>query len=197
VETICLPCGVVVAWTKFDRSESTTNILEFLEFVYRTAKSRPGYICIDKGCQVLQTAVTNGSWETTWKNTSRFIVDTYHYINHRVNDYLCRKYCNPSPGDGSAPNLVIIAYDDKGKPYAKKAFNTQVCEQLNSWLGGFEPMLKLMKPGNFNWFMHTMLFYHTKYVLAKQKRQKNSLVVDENENLGLDEDEEDTDTESS
>ncbi len=125
VETICAPCGVVIAWTKFARSESTTNILNFLGSVYQTEDSRPDYICIDKGCQVLATAVTNGSWEV-WKQTTRFIVDAYHYINHRVEDYLCRKYCNPSPGDGSAPNLVVMAYDKKGNSYIKRAFNTQV-----------------------------------------------------------------------
>ena len=27
VETLCAPCGVVVAWTKFDKSESPTKIL--------------------------------------------------------------------------------------------------------------------------------------------------------------------------
>jgi len=52
VETICAPCGVVIAWTKFARSESTTNILRFLESVYTTEDSRPDYICIDKACQV-------------------------------------------------------------------------------------------------------------------------------------------------
>jgi hypothetical protein len=52
VETICAPCGVVIAWTKFARSESTTNILCFLESVYPTEDSRPDYICIDKACQV-------------------------------------------------------------------------------------------------------------------------------------------------
>jgi hypothetical protein len=31
VETICAPCGVVIAWTKFAKSESTTNILNWLE----------------------------------------------------------------------------------------------------------------------------------------------------------------------
>ncbi|KIM38574.1 hypothetical protein M413DRAFT_45603, partial [Hebeloma cylindrosporum] len=30
VETICAPCGVVIAWTKFAKSESPTNILNFL-----------------------------------------------------------------------------------------------------------------------------------------------------------------------
>jgi hypothetical protein len=125
VETICAPCGVVIAWTKFAKSESPTNILNFLGSVYQTEDSRPDYVCIDKGCQVLATAVTNGSWEI-WSRTTRIIVDAYHYINHRVLDYLCRKYCNPSPGDGSAPNLVVMAYDKNGNPYIKRAFNTQV-----------------------------------------------------------------------
>jgi hypothetical protein len=42
-----------------------------------------------------------------------------------------------------------------------------------------------MTPGNFNWFLHTMLFYHTKYVLRKQQMRKSD--GDEEENLGLDE----------
>ena len=31
-----------------------------------------------------------------------------------------------------------------------------------------------MKPGNFNWFLHTMLFYHTRNVLAKQEKKKEN-----------------------
>ena len=186
VETICAPCGVVIAWTKFARSESPTNILQFLEDVYQNEASRPDYICIDKACQVLRTSIQNGSWDI-WSNTSRIIVDAYHYINHRVSDFLCRTYCNPSPGDGSAPNLVIIEYDNNGRPHAKRAFNTQVCEQLNAWLGGFESIVKRMKPGNFNWFLHTMLFYHTKHVIAQQKRKaKSQNSNNEDEDLGLD-----------
>ena len=129
VETICAPCGVIIAWTKFARVESPTNILNFLGRVYQTEDSRPDYICIDKGCQVLATSVSNGSWEI-WKKTTCIIVDAYHYINHRVSDYLCRKYCNPSPGNGTAPNLVIVAYDKKGNPYFKCALNTQVLVNL-------------------------------------------------------------------
>ena len=64
-----------------------------------------------------------------------------------------------------------MAKDKKGNPYWKRAFNTQACEQLNSWLGGFESILKRMTVGNFNWFLHTMLFYHTNYVIQKQKRK--------------------------
>ena len=52
--------------------------------------------------------------------------------------------------------------------------NKQACEQLNAWLGGFEPILKRMVPGNFDWFLHTMLFYHTRYVLKKQDRKREN-----------------------
>jgi hypothetical protein len=194
VQTICAPCGVVIAWTKFARSESTTNILHFLESVYQTEESRPDYICIDKACQVFRTSVHNGSWDRIWKYTSRFIVDTFHYITHRTSDYLCRTYCNPSPADGSAPNLVTIEYDNNGRPHAKRAFNTQVCKQLNAWLGGFESILKRMKPGNFNWFLHAMLFYHTKHVIIRQKQKTKSQENNEdNEDLGLDEEPVETD----
>ena len=128
VETICAPCGVVIAWTKFDRSESPTKILKFLKDTYPDKDTRPDYICIDKGCLVLRTCLANGSWEE-WKETCRIIVDAFHYANHRVGDYICRKFCNPAPLDGSAPNLVIEAETENGVKYLKRAFNTQVNEQ--------------------------------------------------------------------
>jgi hypothetical protein len=174
VETICAPCGTVIAWAKFSKSESPTNILNFLETVFPTEESRPAYICIDKACMVLRTALANGKWDEVWKKTTRFIVDTYHYINHRLTDYLCRRWCNPAPQDGSAPNLVIVSTDNHGQLYLKRAFNTQACEQLNAWLGGFESILKRMAPGNFDWFLHTMLFYHTRHVLEKQRQRNNN-----------------------
>ena len=125
VETICAPCGTVIAWTKFDKSESQSNIVQFLSNVYPTEESRPDYICIDKACLVLRHIVTQGMLEE-WKKTTRFIVDTYHYINHSPIDVLCRTWCNPNPLDGSAPNLVIPAVDKNGRPVLKRAFNTQV-----------------------------------------------------------------------
>ena len=63
VETVCAPCGVVIAWTKFDKSESPTQILKFLESIYQTEESRPDYICIDKACVVLHTAITVSQME--------------------------------------------------------------------------------------------------------------------------------------
>ena len=190
VETVVAPCGVVIAWTKFAKSESPTNILKFLEENFPTEESRPAYICIDKACQVVRTAISNGSWEM-WKKTTRFIVDSYHYANHRATDELCRKYCNPAPTDGSAPNLVGQKVDKNGVIHDVREFNTQTCEQLNAWLGGFESILKRMTSKNFDWFMHVMLFYHVKHVLGKLSvvppLSDNRDDDDDNDNDGQDE----------
>jgi hypothetical protein len=172
VETICAPCGVVIAWAKFTNAESPTNILNFLEHVYPTEESRPAYVCIDKACLVLHTSVVNGTWDSRWKKTSRFIVDSYHYVNHHATDHLCCKWCNPAPLDGSHPNLVIVETDERGRCYFKHAFNTQACEQLNAWLGGFDHIIRRMTSWNFNWFLHSMLFYHTKEVIKRLERRQ-------------------------
>jgi len=54
-----------------------------------------------------------------------------------------------------------------------------------------------MIPGNFDWFLHTMLFYHTRYVLKKQdkKRENTDNVDDGKSDSDDDSDEFDIDTE--
>ncbi|KAJ8689062.1 hypothetical protein PTI98_013126 [Pleurotus ostreatus] len=39
VETICVPCGVVIAWCKFAKAEGVAKILRFLEDVYEDPNS--------------------------------------------------------------------------------------------------------------------------------------------------------------
>ena len=41
-----------------------------------------------------------------------------------------------------------------------------------------------MLPGNFNWFLHAMLFYHTIYVLEKQRRRMNNDDDDDDDDDG-------------
>ena len=61
VETLCALCGVVIAWTKFAKSESPTKILKLLKDTYPNKETRPDYVCIDKACLVLKTSLNNGS----------------------------------------------------------------------------------------------------------------------------------------
>ncbi len=186
VETICALCGVVIAWAKFAKSESPTNILAFLQSVFPTEDSRPDYICIDKGCAVLHTSISNGSWDQTWQHTTQFIVDSYHYINHRTSDYIWKKWCNPALLDGSAPNLVIVEKDRDENNYYKRVFNTQVsnhqivnllcnhqyCRHVNSSIHGLEGLKIYSREWFQVIFLHTMLFYHTRHVIEKHNRKE-------------------------
>ena len=191
METICAPCGVVIAWTKFDRSESTTKILQFLEQVYPSQLSRPDYICIDKACQLLRTVIATDSWDD-WKMTSRFIVDTYHYTNHKATDDLCRTWCNPTPSPEIDPNLVGTRIDEDGTPRLYRKFNTEAAEQLNSWLGGYASILKRMNAANFNWFLHTMLFVHTQHNIKKRTPPPPKNLVEEDDIESSSEESQDT-----
>jgi len=76
VQTICAPCGVVIAWATFAKAESPTNILNLLESVYPTEESQPDYICINKACLVVHTAITNGSWDRIWKKKQHILLLT-------------------------------------------------------------------------------------------------------------------------
>ncbi|KAF8991277.1 hypothetical protein BDQ17DRAFT_1255100 [Cyathus striatus] len=84
--------------------------MRFLDHVYPTLES-----CIDKACVVLKNTVLNSPWRI-WSLTTRFIIDSYHYINHRTTDYTCHKWCNLAPLNGSAPNLVVVENDIHGRP---------------------------------------------------------------------------------
>jgi hypothetical protein len=44
---------------------------------------------------------------------------------------------------------------------------------LNAWLGGFDSILRRMTLGNFDWFLHSMLFYHTQKMTERQQNASN------------------------
>ena len=69
--------------------------------------------------------------------------------------------------------------DEDGNLIQWREFNTQVCEQLNAWLAGYESILKEMTSQNFNWFIHTMLVYHVNHVLAKMTSMEDDESADE------------------
>ena len=48
-----------------------------------------------------------------------------------------------------------------------------------------------MKTGNFDWFLHSMLFYHTQHTIQKQRQQEQPHQIDANDNDEGNENEED------
>ncbi|TDL30208.1 hypothetical protein BD410DRAFT_709462, partial [Rickenella mellea] len=64
------------------------------------------------------------------------------------------------------------------------------CEQLNAWLGGFESILSKMTVGNFNWFLHTILFLHSERVIQRQIEKQNGGLIGSQNNDEEEEEEE-------
>jgi hypothetical protein len=85
--------------------------------------------------------------------------------------------CNPAPVNGSALNLVIVENNGNGNPHYKCVFNSQACEQFNTWLGWFQPILNRMTIDNFRLFLDVMLFIQTQRVIQQQKDKEK---MDEN-----------------
>lgn len=98
-------------------------------------------------------------WQNDWES-SRFIVDAYHWINHKSSDDICVAYCNPTPIDTTSNDLVELDIAEDGTQTYYRKFNTEASEQLNAWQAGFEQILKRMTITNFNWFLHVMLYMH-------------------------------------
>jgi hypothetical protein len=82
--------------------------------------------------------------------------------------------------------------DVNGNPHYKCAFNSQAFEQLNIWLGWFQPILNRMTIDNFRWFLDVILFIHTQRVIQQQKDkekvEENGDEEDDEEGIEVDED---------
>ena len=91
----------------------------------------------------------------------------------------CFKLLNKHSSWNLQPNLVRETIDEDGNLIQWRALNTQVCEQLNAWLAGYESILKRMTSQNFNWFIHAMLVCHVKHVLAKNTYMEDDESADE------------------
>jgi hypothetical protein len=93
---------------------------------------------------------------SSWLQTTKFVVDAWHYISHKATDVLCQLWCNPTPTNGSQPDLVLSEVDDNRQSHTTRAFNTEMAGQLNAWLDGFEAQLSQMTDVNFDFFVHVL-----------------------------------------
>ncbi|KAJ7076875.1 hypothetical protein B0H15DRAFT_925077 [Mycena belliarum] len=167
LQTVQWACGVPIGWGKCYRSESTPQVLAFLNKIWDDDPDfRPSFIVYDKACDLLRHVVTQDPSDL-WIKTTKFVVDAWHYIGHQATDILCRTRCNPAPTNGSQPDLVLTETDDHGVVHQTRAFNTETAEQLNSWLDGFDSQLRQMTDVNFDFFVHVLMLI---YAEAVEKR---------------------------
>ena len=178
VEIAVAACGTPLSHTKFAFSEGTNDIARFMNDTWPVAK-RPGYLAIDKGCQVMTTLDTHGELWTPggWYSTTKLKVDPWHYNGHQI-DALCVKYCNPT--DRHDPNLVrLLPQQDppgvqNAEGYSRRAlgrrmarghanenyqrlFNFEASEHLNAWAEPFSAVMTKMRPENHDIFLCIIL----------------------------------------
>lgn len=110
IETLQWACGYPIVWTKFYKSESTRDVYKFLNDVWDDPSTYPSFVAYDKACALLSHLQTSHA-DSLWFQSTRFIVDTWHYIGHSAEDILCRTFCNPAPADGSQPDLILERAD--------------------------------------------------------------------------------------
>ena len=167
-------CGATIGWGKCYKSEGLSQIVALLNKIFPQPELRPSFIFYDNACSLLAHVVKQTA-HNSWLDTTRFLCDAWHYINHRAEDALCRIWCNPAPADGSQPDLVIRQVDSNGRLHATRAFNTETAEQLNSWLSGYESAMKHMTDWNFDFFMHTIMLIYKEKVEAQIQARENEM----------------------
>ncbi|KAJ7069897.1 hypothetical protein C8F01DRAFT_1246066 [Mycena amicta] len=171
LQTAQWACGWPIGWTKCYRAESPSAVLKFINYLWDgNLEARPGFVGYDKACELLRHIVTQNPLDD-WIETTKFIVDAWHYIGHRATDILCRTRCNPAPTDGSQPDLVLVEEDDNGVKHQTRAFNTETAEQLNSWLNGFESQLRQMTDVNYDFYVHVLMLVYSE-IVAKRIESK-------------------------
>ena len=192
IEIAVAACGTPLSHTKFPFAEGTNDIARFMNDTWpaNLPDKRPGYLAIDKGCQVMTTLDTRGELLTAggWHSTTKLKVDPWHYNGHRI-DALCVKYCNPT--DRHDPNLVCLLPEQgprepqnaeghgrcavgrrtaqKNAENYQRLFNFEASEHLNAWAEPFSAVMTKMRPDNHDIFLCIILKQKADQVMASSK----------------------------
>ncbi|KAI0753968.1 hypothetical protein C8Q80DRAFT_1349911 [Daedaleopsis nitida] len=179
LETVQWACGMPIGWGKCYRSESMPQVRAILNGIWPEEKAElcPSFMVFDDACDLLRHIVTQNPGDS-WIQSTKFIVDAWHYIGHKATDLLCRLWCNPAPRGGSQPDLVLVHTDGQGVTRTVRAFNTETAEQFNAWLSGFEAQMRPMTDYNFDFFVHVLFMIYAEEV-EKRVRKKGRELTDE------------------
>lgn len=117
LETIQWACGYPIGWIKCYDAEGESQVLDLLNFAFPPTAPmldlRPQFVAYDKACRLLRH-IARQNLEDPWIISTRFIIDPFHYLNHRADDDLCHNRCNPAPANGSQPDLVTVTTHEDG-----------------------------------------------------------------------------------
>ncbi|KIJ38654.1 hypothetical protein M422DRAFT_258529 [Sphaerobolus stellatus SS14] len=80
IQTFQWTCGMPITWGKCYTAESLSRVYKLME-EYWEGKDRPGFMFYDNACGLLKHLITSHP-NSPWRQTTRFLVDTFHYTSH-------------------------------------------------------------------------------------------------------------------
>lgn len=136
IQVLVWACGCPAGWEKLYSNEDVPELLEFLDSVCEDPAQLPTILAYDNACKILAYIAPRPELHH-WLRRIQLIVDSFHFAGHSKNDVLCRKFCDPAPLDGSAPDLVVplvevppaTSHKRRRAPLERsfrRAFNTEV-----------------------------------------------------------------------
>ncbi|KAF9538244.1 hypothetical protein CPC08DRAFT_651514, partial [Agrocybe pediades] len=151
-EILMRPCGVILSRATFFGSEAVSGVHKFMKAAFPTQQSVPQLIAFDNGCQLHQHQDAIG--DDHFKDTA-VVVDVFHFKSkHKETDKYCAIHCNPAAFDEMMDG-------DRWR------FNTSACEQCNSWLTGYQAVLRDMEMTRFNFYLDEMIKRRNRYTISQ------------------------------
>lgn len=149
------PCGIVINVNELFGSESKSQVYAHIHNLLEKPQfDQTSVICYDDACHLKRFAQNPIRCSKT-DIASRIcemeiLCDRFHFKNHV--DGWCRTYCNPL------------------KSETLKGVNTEVCEQLFSWLSKFSHISKHMNRWRFLFLILYVLDCHNEDVEGTSKK---------------------------
>jgi hypothetical protein len=89
IQTIQWACKTPIGWGKCCKSESSPQVLAILDTIWADhPQAKPSFIAYDDACDLLRHIIMQDP-NSSWLQTTKFIVDAWHYIGHKATNILC------------------------------------------------------------------------------------------------------------
>jgi len=155
-QLVVRPCGVILSRATLYGSEALSGVKEHLKATFPTPESTPEIHAYDDNCKLREHLEATG--DTYFANTG-LPVDVFHFKSkHKLTDVKCQQHCNPA----AFPDLVN---GDKWR------FNTSICEETNTWLGGYLAIVREMEAHRYSFFLDEMIKRRNRFTVKELERK--------------------------
>ncbi|KAF7314617.1 hypothetical protein MKEN_00935400 [Mycena kentingensis (nom. inval.)] len=144
-------------------AEAVSNALVMVQKAFSVPGAvKPEHFIYDSNCDALQQVHAHPEqWE--WFQDIGMSVDVFHFLTkHAETHFHCQEFCNPK------------SFSELLKADGSWFFNSSVAEQNNSWLGGFQSVVRQMTAVKYDFFLNEMVRLHNEILLAELRVKANA-----------------------